>query len=84
MRENRTYGLMREGWREPVLYSTLDDAVTLCVGPLCSTSLKYEARRCEKEQGCGGNGDSNQQQNNHSFFVHHFARGSAIRREGDP
>jgi len=23
MRENRTYGLMREGWREPVLYSTL-------------------------------------------------------------
>jgi len=22
MRENRTYGLMREGWREPVFYST--------------------------------------------------------------
>ena len=27
MRENRTYGLMREGRREPVLYSTLDFAV---------------------------------------------------------
>jgi len=26
MRENRTYGLMREGWRKPVLYSTIDFA----------------------------------------------------------